>query len=42
MHPTNRAARVAGLLYVLMGLSGGFSLMYVPRTLIVPAAAASS
>lgn len=36
MHPTNRTARVAGLLYLLMGLPAPFSLIYVPRTLIVP------
>ncbi|HEV1995280.1 MAG TPA: DUF4386 domain-containing protein [Candidatus Acidoferrum sp.] len=36
MHPTNRTARVAGLLYVLMGLLVPFSLIYIPRTLIVP------
>jgi len=36
MHPTNRTARVAGLLYVLMGLPAPFSLIYIPRTLIVP------
>lgn len=35
MHPTDRAARVAGFLYVLMGLFAPFSLIYVPRTLIV-------
>ncbi len=36
MHPTNNTARVAGLLYLLMGLPAAFSLMYVPQTLIVP------
>ncbi len=36
MHPTNNTARVAGLLYLLMGIPGAFSLMYVPLTLIVP------
>ena len=36
MHPTIRTARVAGLLYVLMGLPAPFSLIYIPRTLIVP------
>ena len=36
MHPTNRTARVAALLYVLTGITGAFSLMYVPQTLIVP------
>ena len=36
MDPTNRNARVAGLLYLLMGIPAVFSLMYVPRTLVVP------
>ena len=36
MHPTNRTARVAGLLYMLVGLPAPFSLIYIPRTLIVP------
>jgi hypothetical protein len=35
MHPTDKAARVAGLLYPLMGIPGMFGLMYVPSTLIV-------
>jgi uncharacterized protein DUF4386 len=36
MHPTNRTARVAALLYLLMGLPAPFVLIYLPRTLIVP------
>jgi hypothetical protein len=36
MHPTNRTARIAGLLYVFTGITGAFNLMYVPNTLIVP------
>jgi hypothetical protein len=36
MHPTDRTARVAGLLYLLMGIPAPFSLIYIPRTLIVP------
>ncbi len=35
MDPTNRIARAAGLLYLLMGIPAAFSIMYVPRTLIV-------
>src|SRR3990172_5004190 len=35
MQPTNRTARVAGLLYLLMGIPAVFSFMYVSRTLIV-------
>lgn len=36
MHPTDKAARVAGALYPLMGAPAVFSLQYVPRALIVP------
>lgn len=35
MHPTNKTARVAGFLYLLMGIPAPFSLIYIPRTLIV-------
>jgi len=34
MHPTDKAARVAGALYLLLILTGAFTI-YVPRTLIV-------
>lgn len=33
--PIQRAARAAGLLYLLAGLSGGFGIMYVPTALVV-------
>ncbi len=36
MHPTNKTARVAGALYVFLGLTAPLSLIYIPRTLIVP------
>ncbi|MBZ5552596.1 MAG: DUF4386 domain-containing protein [Acidobacteriia bacterium] len=36
MNSTKKAARVAGLLYVLMSIPGAFSLLYVPSVLIVP------
>jgi hypothetical protein len=36
MHPTSHTARIAGLLYALTGVSGAFTLMYVPGALIVP------
>ena len=36
MDETNKNARVAGFLYVLIGVFAPFSLLYVPRTLIVP------
>ncbi len=42
MHPTVKAARVAGVLYVLMGASGPFSLIYLPGKLIVPGKAAAT
>lgn len=42
MPPTNRTARVAGLLYFLMGLPAPFSLIYVPRALTVPGNAAAT
>jgi hypothetical protein len=36
MHPTDKAARVAGALYPLMGVPAVFSFGYVTHTLIVP------
>ncbi len=36
MHPTDKAARVAGAVYLSMAVTAPFSLIYVPRTLIVP------
>lgn len=35
MHPTDKAARVAGAVYLSMVFTAPFSLIYVPRTLIV-------
>lgn len=35
MHPTQKAARVAGALYLLLVVTAPFGLIYVPRTLIV-------
>jgi hypothetical protein len=35
MHPTVRAARIAGAIYLSMVVTGPFSLMYVPGKLIV-------
>jgi hypothetical protein len=34
--PAKKTARVAGALYVLMGLTAPFTLIYLPRKLIVP------
>jgi hypothetical protein len=35
MHPTDKAARVAGALYLSLVITGPFSLIYVPNKLIV-------
>jgi uncharacterized protein DUF4386 len=35
MHPTNKAARIAGAVYLLLVLTAPFSLIYVPTKLIV-------
>jgi hypothetical protein len=42
MHPTVKAARVAGAIYLLEVLSGPFSLIYVPTTLVVTGNAAAT
>ena len=36
MNSPKKQARVAGLLYLLAGITAPFGLMYVPRTLVVP------
>jgi Domain of unknown function (DUF4386) len=35
MHPTDRAARIAGAVYLSLALTAPFSLIYIPSTLIV-------
>src|SRR5260221_6142392 len=35
MHPTKKDARIAGAIYLSMAVTAPFSLIYVPRTLIV-------
>jgi Domain of unknown function (DUF4386) len=35
MHPTNKAARIAGATYLLLALTAPFTMMYVPGKLIV-------
>jgi hypothetical protein len=40
MHTSDRIARIAGALYLLMGVPAVFSLYYVPRRLIMPGNAA--
>ena len=42
MHPTDKAARVAGAIYLSMIFTAPFSLIYVPNTLIVRGAAAAT
>jgi hypothetical protein len=42
MHPTERTAPVAGALYLLNGVTGFFSIMYVPSRLIVSGNAAAT
>ena len=37
-----RTARVAGLLYLFVAITGAFSMMIVPETLIVPGNAAAT
>ena len=39
MYPTDKTARVAGSLYLLMGAPAVFSLMYVPQRLFIPGSA---
>ena len=42
MHPTDKAARVAGAIYLSMAVTAPFSLIYIPRTLIVRADATAT
>jgi hypothetical protein len=42
MHPTNKAARIAGAIYLSMVLTAPFSLIYVPEKLIVRGNAAAT
>jgi len=41
MNPTKKTARTAGLLYLVLAVTGGFSMLYVP-SLIVPGDAAAT
>src|ERR1039458_3749785 len=42
MHPTDKAARVAGAVYLSMAVTAPFSLIYIPRALIVRADATAT
>jgi hypothetical protein len=42
MHPTDKAARIAGVVYLSLVVTAPFSLIYVPRTLIVRGDAAAT
>ena len=35
MHPTDKAARIAGALYLALAITAPFHLIYIPRALIV-------
>ena len=41
MHPTKKAARIAGFIYLSMVVTAPFSLIYVPSKLIVRGNAAA-
>jgi hypothetical protein len=40
--PSKKTARIAGLLYLVVAITGAFSILYVPATLIVPGNAAAT
>jgi hypothetical protein len=42
MHSPTKTARIAGVLYLLMAITGAFSIMYIPSTFIVPGDAAAT
>src|SRR5713226_6159796 len=42
MNSTKKVARVAGLLYLFMAITGAFGVLYIPSTLIVPGSAAAT
>ena len=42
MHPTNKAARIAGAIYLSMVFTAPFTLLYVPGKLIVRGDAAAT
>ncbi|MDP1857900.1 MAG: DUF4386 domain-containing protein [Gemmatimonadaceae bacterium] len=42
MNPRKQTARLAGVLYVLMGFAGAFSIMFIPRTFVVRGDAAAT
>lgn len=42
MNSTKKIARVAGVLYLLMAITGAFSVMYIPHALIVQGSAAET
>lgn len=42
MNATKKTARIAGLLYLVIAVTGAFSLLYVPSALIVPDDAAAT
>src|SRR5450759_224178 len=42
MTSRKQTARVAGALYLVMGLAGAFSIMYIPRFFMIPGDAAAT
>src|SRR5207248_8341683 len=42
MHPTDKAARIAGAIYLSMIITGPFTLLYIPAKLIVRGNAAAT
>ncbi|MDP9193328.1 MAG: DUF4386 domain-containing protein [Acidobacteriota bacterium] len=42
MNARRKTARIAGVLYLLMAITGAFSIMYIPSTFIVPGDAAAT
>src|SRR5947208_15629987 len=42
MHPTKKAARIAGLIYLSMIITAPFSMLYVPNKLVVHGDAAAT
>lgn len=40
--PTQKTARTAGLLYLLLAITGGFGIMYIPTVIMVPTDAAAT
>src|SRR5260370_7395736 len=42
MNSTKQIARIAGLVYLFMAITGAFGVLYIPSTLIVPGSATAT